>query len=61
MFLFSFLILGIWVFIFPLVNIGKGLLILLIFSKNQLLISIDFLFIVFILFISTLIYIISFY
>ena len=61
MFLFSFLILGLWVFIFPLVNIGKGLLILLIFSKNQLLISIDFLFIVFILFISTLIYIISFY
>ena len=38
MFLFSFLILGISVFIFPLVNIGKGLLILLIFSKNQLLI-----------------------
>ena len=40
--LLSYLILVVWVFFFFLVHVAKGLPILLIFSKNQLLVSMTF-------------------
>jgi hypothetical protein len=42
---FSFLILLIWIlFLYPLVNLAKDLLIMLIFSEHQLLVSLIFLY-----------------
>ena len=58
---FSFLILLVWVLsLFLLMSLAKGLLILFIFSKNQLLASLIFYMLVFISLISLLIFMLSF-